>query len=59
VLQLKRNSLYSTIATVTSATTFNQKPMVEKILLLPFLGILQHFLVLHLTENLVVELTLG
>jgi hypothetical protein len=35
--------LHSPIATVTSATTFNQKQMVAKVLSLPFLGLLQHF----------------
>jgi hypothetical protein len=44
VSQLKHNSLHSPIATVTSATTFNQKIMVAKVLLLPFVGLLQHFL---------------
>jgi hypothetical protein len=42
VSQLKRNPLHPPIATVTSAMTFNQK-MVAKVLLLPFLGLLQHF----------------
>jgi hypothetical protein len=39
---LKRKLLHYAIATVTSATTFNQKK-VAKVLLLPFLGLLQHF----------------
>jgi hypothetical protein len=42
VSQLKRNPLHYAIATVTSATTFNQKK-VEKVLLLPFLCLLLHF----------------
>jgi hypothetical protein len=43
VSQLKRNPLHSPIATLTSATTFNQKEFVAKVLLLPFFGVLQHF----------------
>jgi hypothetical protein len=42
VSQLKRNLLHYAIATVTSATTFNQKN-VAKVLLLPFLGLFLHF----------------
>jgi hypothetical protein len=42
VSQLKRDPLHSAIATVTSATTFNQK-LVAKVPLLPFLGLLLHF----------------
>jgi hypothetical protein len=43
VLQLKRNPLHYAIATVTSATTFNQKKKVAKVLFLPFLCLLLHF----------------
>jgi hypothetical protein len=43
VLQLKRNPFHSPIAKVTSAMAFNKKTMVEKVLLLPFLGLWQHF----------------
>jgi hypothetical protein len=43
VLQLKRNPLHYAIATVTSATTFNQKKKVEKVLFLPFLCLFLHF----------------
>jgi hypothetical protein len=43
VSQLKRNPLHSAIATLTSATTFNQKTMVAKVQLLPFFGLLPHF----------------
>jgi hypothetical protein len=42
-LQLKRNPLHYAIATVTSATTFNQKKKVAKVLFLPFLCLLLHF----------------
>ena len=41
--QQKRDPLHYAIATLTSATTFNQKKMVAKLLLLPFLGLLLHF----------------
>jgi hypothetical protein len=51
VSQLKHNLLHYAIATLTSATTFNQKVMVEKVLLLPFLGLLQHFLGVALDRN--------
>jgi hypothetical protein len=51
VSQLKRNLLHYDIATLTSAKTFNQKIMVAKVLLLPFLGILQHFLGVALDRN--------
>jgi hypothetical protein len=43
VLLLKRKLLHYAIATVTSATTFNEKKVVAKVLLLPFFGLLQHF----------------
>jgi hypothetical protein len=43
VLLLKRKLLHYAIATVTSATTFNQKKVVAKVLLLPFFGLVQHF----------------
>jgi cellobiose-specific phosphotransferase system component IIC len=43
VSQLKRNSLHYVIATVTSATTFNQRNKVAKVLLLPFLCLLLYF----------------
>ena len=41
--QLKCNPLHYAIATLTSATTFNQKKLVAKLLWLPFLGLLLHF----------------
>jgi hypothetical protein len=44
VSQLKRNLLHYAIATVTTATTFNQKKKVAIVLLLPFLCLLLHFL---------------
>jgi len=43
VSQLKCNPLHYAIATLTSATTFNQKKLVAKLLWLPFLGLLLHF----------------
>jgi hypothetical protein len=43
VSQLKRNLLHYAIATITSATTFNQRKRVAKVLLLPFLCLLLHF----------------
>jgi hypothetical protein len=51
VSQLKRNLLHYDIATLTSATTFNLKIIVAKVLLLPFLGLLQHFLGVALDRN--------
>jgi hypothetical protein len=43
VLQLKRNLLHYAIATVTSATIFNQNKKVAKVLFIPFLCLLLHF----------------
>jgi hypothetical protein len=43
VSELKLNLLHYAIATVTIATTFNQKEKVAKVLLLPFLCLLLHF----------------
>jgi hypothetical protein len=57
VSQLKRNPLHYAIATVTSATTFNQKK-VEKVILLPLLCLLLHFFDVALLQNLVVLYTI-